>query len=80
MDFKQLFENITKIPYDSFWHEFANKLYGSSGLEIVAWACLLILVFLLAVRRVTAASIIFFLYLVAFCLAYIPAVLKLLKG
>lgn len=77
---RDLITRIFNIDYDTFFSHFVEKITGPTGAQIISWSCLILATFLLLRRRVTAAGLIVFLYAVAFVFAYIPSILKLLKG
>lgn len=77
---KELFEKLFHTNYDTFWQVFTDKIFGPTGAEILAWLCLAVGTFLLFARRVAAAGLIVFFYLAAIFFAYMPAIIKLLRG
>lgn len=76
----EFFEKFFHISYDEFFKWLTDKLFGPTGAEIVSWICLSFSVYLIMRRRVNAAGIIIMLYLVAFAFAYIPPIVKMLRG
>lgn len=77
---KEFIERIFNVKYDTFFKDLADKFLGSTGAEVIAWICLILATFLILRRRVSSLGLIIFLYFIAFILAYIPAIYKVIKG
>ncbi len=77
---KQLIEKFFNINYDVVFKKMVDNLLGPTGAEIISWVCLGLATFLILRRRVTSVGLIMFLYLVAWCFAYIPGLLKIFRG
>ncbi|MGB9892749.1 hypothetical protein [Thermodesulfovibrio yellowstonii] len=77
-EIQKWFEKITNTSYTEFFRELVDKLLGPTGAQIVGWVCLILLIYLLLARRARSVGVIIFLYITAFCLAYIPAIIKIL--
>lgn len=76
---KGFIEKLLGVNYDTFFRDLADKFLGSTGAEVVAWISLSIATFLIFRRRVSSIGLIILLYLVAFILAYAPALYKIIK-
>lgn len=77
---RQLIEKFFNIDYDVVFKKMVDNLLGPTGAEIIGWICLGLATFLILRRRVTSVGLIVFLYLAAWGFAYIPGLLKILRG
>mgnify|MGYP001097671144 CR=1 FL=1 len=74
------FKSLTGKSYEDYFKEFVNRILSPEGAQILGWIFLIMLTYLLVSRRVRSASIIVTLYILCFILAYVPAILKILRG
>lgn len=77
---KQLIEHLLGTNYDRIFKEMVDSLLGPTGAEVAGWFCLALATFLILRRRVTSIGLILFLYMLAWVFAYIPGIIRILKG
>lgn len=76
---KEWIQKVFNVQYDQFFKELADKFFGPTGAEVIAWLCLITSTFLILRRRVTSIGVIVLLYLIAFFFAYAPSLYRLLR-